>query len=119
MASDLKAVEIRHAQAGSVLSRPDGSVKLSYVTPELRPSEAGALLALHGKNVWLKIIPEDVDPSETINVATERESKSPSSRLRAVIYLLWKEEGQQGVFEVYYQNRMERIIEKLKEKLPE
>lgn len=115
--SDLKAVEIKHCQAGSVLSRPDGSVKLSYVTPELRPSEAGALLQLHGKNVCLSIVPEDVEPEELVKVDTERESKTPSQRLRGVLFVLWEQEGRQGTFDLFYETKINGIIEKIKAKL--
>lgn len=113
----MKAVEIKHCQAGSVISRPDGSVKLSYSTPELRPSEAGALLQLHGKNVCLSIVPEDVEVEEVVRVETERDTKTPSQRIRAILFLLWKQEGQPGTFDSYYSTRTEKIIEHLKSKL--
>lgn len=113
----MKAVEIKHCQAGSVLSRQDGSVKLSYVTPELRPSEAGALLGMHGKNVCLSIVPEDATPEELVKIDTERGEKSQSSRIRAVLFLIWKQDGEQGSFDAYYHNKTELYIEHLKGKL--
>lgn len=113
----MKAVEIKHCQAGSVLSRPDGSVKLSYSTPELRPSEAGALLQLHGKNVCLSIVPEDVEVEEVVRVETDREQKTPSQRIRSVLFILWKQDGQPGTFDTYYSAKTEKIIEALKAKI--
>lgn len=117
--NDMKAVELLHCQAGSVLSRQDGSVKLSYVTPELRPSEAGALLLLHGKNVRLTIIPEDVEVEETISVETERDTKTPSQRLRAILFVTFKEQERSGSFQAFYEVEMDKIINHYKKKLPE
>lgn len=118
MPDNLKAVEIKHCQAGSVLSRQDGSVKLSYVTPELRPSEAGALLALHGKNVCLSIVPEDVQAEEVVRVDTERGTeKTPSQRLRGIIFVHFEQEGKPGNdFETFYRQRMSVICDGYKTK---
>jgi hypothetical protein len=55
----------------------------------------------------------DYDP------ATFDEIKSPSQRLRAVMFVVWKEvKGGQGDFESFYRAQVERIIEQYKEKLP-
>jgi hypothetical protein len=43
--------------------------------------------------------------------------KSQSKRLRATLYVLWKQEGENGEFETFYHDWMEKIIEKFKEKL--
>ncbi len=115
----LKAIEIAHCQAGSVTSRSDGSVKISFVTPELRPSEGGALLLLHGNNVCVSIVPEDVVPEETIHVDTMRENKTPSQRLRAVLFVSFTNERPAGqMFAQYYEEKMEQIIDGVKRTLP-
>lgn len=116
--STLRAIEIKHCQAGSVTSRSDGSVKLSFVTPELRPSESGALILLHGKNVCLSIVPEDAPPAELVRVDTERQGKTPGQRLRAVLFVLWQTQGQRGPFETFYDVQMENYINAVKEQLP-
>lgn len=113
----MKAVEIQHCQAGSVTSRQDGSVKISFVTPELRPSEAGALIGFHGKNCCVSIVPEDVAPDEKISVDTQRETKSHSSRLRAVLFVFWKQTNSKEQFESFYADKMEALINSVKEQL--
>ena len=114
----MKALEIKHCQAGSVTSRQDGSVKLSFVTPELRASEAGACIALHGKNVTVSIVPEDVEPEELLRVDTERGGKTPGQRMRAVLFLLWKQQPHTMTYNQFYDTQMEHFIDTVKEQLP-
>lgn len=114
----MKAVEIKHCQAGAVTSRQDGSVKISFVTPELRPSEAGALIILHGKKCCVSIVPEDVPPEEKISVDTERGEKSPSLRLRSVLFVWFQQQRpEHTTFEPWYREKMETLIEHVKAKL--
>ena len=53
----------------------------------------------------------------------EEEQKTPSQRQRAVIFLLWKQNGKRDLFgtecdsDTYYRQYMEKIIEHLKSKL--
>jgi hypothetical protein len=43
--------------------------------------------------------------------------KSPSKRLRAVIYRFWEQIGKEGDFNQFYSKKMEYIINQFKEKL--
>ena len=113
----MKPIEIMHCQAGSVTSRVDGSVKINFVTPELRPSEAGALIAIHGKNCCVSIVPEDAPPAELIRVDTERTIKTPGQRLRGVLFRIW-EQSKAVPFEPWYAQRMETLINEAKAELP-
>lgn len=45
------------------------------------------------------------------------EGKSKSQRLRSVIFILWKQLGENGTFDSFYSNYMEKIIEGIKSKL--
>jgi hypothetical protein len=116
----MKAVEIQHCQAGSVTSRQDGSVKISFVTPELRPSEAGALIGFHGKNCCVSIVPEDVEVEDKISVDTERDQKTPSQRWRAVLFVAWKQgvdKRDNETYDAFYQRQYEKLIDFWKAKL--
>ena len=63
-----------------------------------------------------QIIPEDIPDYDP---ATFDQIKSPSQRLRAVLFVYWKEvKGGQGDFESFYRAQVERIIEQYKDKLP-
>jgi len=52
-------------------------------------------------------------------VDTDREHKTPGSRLRATLFVCYKHEGQPGEFEDYYRKAMEVFIDHVKKKLPQ
>lgn len=115
----MQAIDIRHAEIGTVSSRADGSVAFRVITPELRPSEAGAVVGWHGKACRVTITPdEEAIPGDVLEVHTDREMKTPGQRLRAVLYLLHKEQERKEPFEDYYRRAMESFIEQAKKKLP-
>ena len=43
--------------------------------------------------------------------------KTPSQRMRNVLYILWKESNKNVSFDIFYINQMEKIIEWLKRKI--
>lgn len=115
----MNAIQLVNAEIGTVSSRQDGSVAFRVITAELRPSEAGLVLQYHGKACKVTIQPHEGVPDATITVTTGREGKAPSARMRAVLFILWKQDGQQGTFDAFYEQRMNLLIEKLKEKINE
>lgn len=116
----MQGIDIRHAEIGTVSSRADGSIAFRVITPELRPSEAGAVMGWHGKACRVSILPDETAvPEEMVSVDTEREIKSHSTRLRAVIFLDWKQNGQAGSFDNWYAEKMEVMINHFKSKLPQ
>jgi len=58
---------------------------------------------------------QEVDELDKVDV--ELEGKTKSKRLRAVMYVYWKQLGEQGDFKEFYSSYMEKIIEKIKTKL--
>lgn len=48
---------------------------------------------------------------------TVKQGKTPSQKLRAVLFLLWKQLSVEEPFDTWYAKKMEDIIEKFKEKL--
>lgn len=116
----LKAIQIESCLMGTISSRVDGSLKLSFVTPELLPSQSAAILPLHGKNVRLSIVPQDVAPEEAVHVTTERQQKTPSQRLRASLFVWFRQQnpvGDNSAFNAFYEAQMERLINSVKEQL--
>jgi hypothetical protein len=86
-------------------------------TPELTPDEAAAFIQLHGCNVRMMITPEDVEADALVEVKTELEAKTQAQRIRACIFVQWKQHGRKGDFEEFYRKETERIITWLKQKL--
>lgn len=112
-------IDIAHAEIGTVSSRQDGSVAFRVLTPELRPSEAGVVMSWHGKACRVTITPDEGEPEELVSVETERETKTPSQRLRGVLYIMWKEQERTEAFPSFYERQMEKFIAMVKKKLPE
>lgn len=105
------------AQLTSFRSRADHGVGFSGVTPELSTTEKCALFDLQNVLVEMLVYPKDSKDAEVVEVRKELDNKSHSQRLRGVLFILWKQEGQQGAFESFYSVQMERVIESLKLKL--
>jgi ABC-type sulfate transport system substrate-binding protein len=100
-----------------IRAKVDRSLGLTLQTPELSSNEKALFMEFQGINSEIVITPLDdkAEGMETIN--KEVNTKTQSQRLRAVLFLLWKQEGEQGTFEEYYRSKTEQLIEHFKAKL--
>jgi hypothetical protein len=48
---------------------------------------------------------------------TERGDKTPSQRLRAILYRVWEKEGKRGDYDLWYRAEMSRIMDAYKTEL--
>jgi len=98
----------------------DGGIKLTIHTQELKPEQAQELFKLKGSLGYL-LFKESPMKEEDLNIPDVvpefKGDKSPSQRLRAVMYVIWTQGGKKTPFEQWYRVNMEKIIEGLKEKL--
>lgn len=103
---------------GSVATRADGSIGLRLSTPELKPEEKTVFFELQGHQLKMLLQPEGMGEVELKEVKGEFDHKTPGQRLRAVLFVLWKQgTDEQGDFEEFYRRRMEQIIDHIKSKL--
>lgn len=101
----------------------DFGIRVQLDLPELTLEEKSALFNLHKPetNVWvaLKDIPlsaEELDIPEVIDKDTE--TKSPSQRLRAVLYRYWEQnQNKHKEFDIFYRKQMEKWINQIKAEL--
>jgi hypothetical protein len=100
----------------------DGGVRIVFDSQEIRdPAELAALFSMKKEALGFllfkesEIIREDIPDYDPDNFD---EKKSPSERLRAVMYVFFKEQKKQGDFDSWYRGQMEKMIERYKEKLP-
>lgn len=106
-----------------VKTRKDRSVKIELVTAleMTNPEEMAKLFSLSNEAVSIAMKVGHISDEEALNIPEPqkdyREEKSPSQRLKAVWYLLWKQQGEQGDFDTYYKRSMNRVIDQIKEKL--
>lgn len=114
----MDAIDLHNCEIGTISSMKDGSVKFSVYTAELRPSERGLIMEYHGKACRVAVFPHEGEPPDTVQVDTERGSKSPSQRLHAILYVLFQHEKPLGDFDTFYKRQVEKYIDLIKTKLP-
>lgn len=96
----------------------DKSVKITLDTQELSPIRAGELFTLMNSLATVYISPAAITDQEMRQVdAVEPEmpGKSPSQRMRNVMFILFKQDPEgYKEFDSYYKAKMESFIENLK-----
>ena len=106
----------------SVQTRRDNTLKIVLGAQELSPSKGAELLGLMNKLTAVYLSPKETisnaELSQVDQIDVELNGKTPSQRLRNVLYIAWQQspEGYKE-FAPYYQWRMEKIIEFYKSKL--
>ncbi len=77
-------------------------------------------MAMEGNEMWLCLAPNP-DEIEIPEEKAEVDEKTPSERLRAVLFVWYKQETKDGkfvgLFETFRKEKMESIIEGVKRKL--
>jgi hypothetical protein len=113
-----------NCQVETIQSRKDNTLKIILGTQEL--TEGGKLFPLQNKLCTIGIIAndsltqEDIDllQSSKLGIDDIPNSKSQSQRLRNVLFIYWKQnDGGYSDFNLFYQNRMDKIIDQIKSKL--
>lgn len=98
--------------------RKDGSAKITFDTRELNAEEIFTIMSLRHTEGWVCFAPNPDDVSETPEEKAEVDEKSPSERLRSVMYVWYKQEFEAGtfvgLFDTFRKEKMEQIIESIK-----
>lgn len=104
---------------GRISSRKDGSVSFSGETPEFSDEEFATFRKLQNHVLSTIFVPKEEPEDEMVEVKTELDEKTPSQRLRGVLFILWKQQymHKYGTFNEFYQRTMERVIDQYKERL--
>lgn len=107
----------------SFRSLKDKTLKLSFETNEPTPEQLQQIAVNSQKYGYLvfsgnQLTPEQLDSIDKAKNDLYDSSKSPSKRLRSVLYV-WFEKDNKGfkTFEDFYLHQMERVINNVKEKL--
>ena len=100
-----------------IRAKVDRSLGLSISTPELSTDQKVLFMELQGINTNIVITPLDSKPEGLEKIDGDLETKTASQRLRAVLFVLYKQEGEKGTFEDFYKLHMEKLIDFIKGKL--
>lgn len=101
----------------SIRSRRDSSLGFSAETPELTSEEKVAFMDLQGQSLNVLLEPTEYPIDDEINVEKDVDNKTQAQRIRAVLFLIWKQQGEQGEFRDFYHAKTEKYINYLKEKI--
>ena len=102
-----------------VRAKVDKSLGLTISTPELSIPQKALFMEFQGINSEILITPLDEKSEGVEKINKEIETKSLSQRLRAVLFILWKQKTDQGEFEDFYKMKMEKLIEHFKSQIEE
>jgi len=98
-------------------SKSDGSAGIRFATQELSGEEFSQLKNYLNQFGWLVFSPNPIDLSDLPKEQAEEKDKTPSKRLRAVLYVLYKQKTRNTDFEAFYRDTMNKIIDLYKSKL--
>ena len=99
-------------------SKVDRSLSLRFTTPEVTPEIAAVYFNYLQTSGYLLFSPNQFSEKDIPDKDAPDDGKSPATRLRNVLYVLYKQKCEDGSdFESYYRSQMERMIEHFKAKL--
>lgn len=99
----------------------DRSLKIRLYTQELTSEDKAHIIELQDKPGWFlfaEIEPTHVEelPKDLPEITLDEGEKSPSQRLRGVLYRVWEGTKRDKTFELFYRDYMEKFINNLKDK---
>lgn len=101
--------------------RKDGSISLKFDSRELSAEEYMIVMGFRNTEGWLAFCPNDDGIPELPKGRADVEIKTPSERLKDVLFVWYKQSTERGefvgTFETFRVEKMERIIDGVKSKL--
>ncbi len=107
----------------AIATRADGSLKLTFGTPEIDSKQCAELFNYRRKEVLLLLSTGEIsDEQKDVIEQTTKDlknikGKSHSQRLREALYLLHQQENSMLSFKEYYKQKMENLINMVIDKL--
>lgn len=107
------------AHIGAPLFKKDGSATLKFFTQEIADDQVVDILNMGRRDElgWLLWAPNKHQSEDLPTEPATDDKKTPAQRLRAVLFILWKQEGSRGDFEYFYRERMDKLTDMIKAKL--
>lgn len=98
-------------------TRADGSLSLRFSTPELSSEDKAVFFDALNKNMTMLLEPNSEAEPGRKEIKGETGTKTPSQRLRAIIFVQWKQNKPGMTFDEFYARKMAQICEEEKELL--
>ena len=99
-------------------TKVDNGVSLRFATNELSATDTLELLKYKGQFGFLLFKENEFKGADIPQEDAEDKTKTPSKRLRAVLYVMSQQRGIPNTkFEEFYREKMEMLIEMVKTKL--
>lgn len=101
--------------------KKDKSVSLRFTTNlEISNQDFAEMDLYVGQAGWATFSPNEISLADLPKEDAPDQSKSKATRLRNVLYVRWETLTDKKVpFDIFYDTNMEKLIERLKEDLPE
>lgn len=116
----MKAIHLPSAIIGSITAKSkNNGISFRVSTPELNKDELGVVFDLQDQVVDLLIQPSDIEFADIVEVKSEVEKKSQSSRIRGSLFVLWQKRGEEGSFNDFYIRQTDKFIDRIKELIDE
>lgn len=98
-------------------TRADGSLSIRLSTPELSSDEKAAFFDLVNQPLKLLLQPDAEATADVKEIKSEFDQRSPSQRLRSVLFVLWRQQGTGLQFDQWYLTHMNKLIQEVKDQL--
>lgn len=102
-----------------VTLKKDSTLSIRLGTQEMTPEESAEVFKMGNRQIWVGLCETGIAQLDIPKEINEFENdKSPSERLRNVLWVYWKENMKgEGEFETFRKGYMNKIIDNIKEKL--
>lgn len=107
------------AQLVDFKPRADRSWRIVFETRELMGSEVATMVDNFQGEGWLLWKPnsDGIEPEELPTDVADSGIKTPGQRLRAKLFVVWKQRGGKGDFEGFYRTYVQKLLDALDEQI--
>lgn len=98
-------------------SLKDGGASIRFATQELSPEDFVQLRQSQNEFGHLLFKGSELAHDDIPKEQPTDSKKSPAQRLRASLFVLWKQQGAVGDFDAYYRGKMESMIQAVQDQL--
>lgn len=105
------------SQISKVSTLAGGGMSLVVHTQDMTDAEKVTLMSFQNKAGYFLFSENEFSEDDVPKQDAQYEGKTPSQRLRDVLFVYYKQIGSTEDFETYYRSQIEKIIFKVKEKL--